>query len=67
MAPEVELTSERALQASDRGKAARFAGELLARGLFVLPHTKLYLSLAHTEADIDLTLDVMADALVAMR
>jgi glutamate-1-semialdehyde 2,1-aminomutase len=67
VAPGVELTSERALLAADRGKAFRFAGELLARGLFVLPHTKLYLSLAHTEADIDFTLDTMADALSAMR
>jgi glutamate-1-semialdehyde aminotransferase len=29
--------------------------------------TKLYLSLAHTDADIDWTLDVMEDALRAMR
>jgi glutamate-1-semialdehyde 2,1-aminomutase len=67
IAPQADLTSERALRAADGKRANRFGLELLARGLFVIPNTKLYISLAHTEADIDWTLDVMEDALRAMR
>lgn len=64
--PTAELTSERALRAADGRKATRFAIECLRRGIFTLPGTKLYLSLAHSDADIDWTLDVMEDALRAM-
>jgi len=67
IAPQADLSSERALRAADAKRANRFGLELLARGLFVIPNTKLYISLAHTEADIDWTLDVMEDALRAMR
>jgi len=63
--PAADLSAERALRAADARRATRFALELLARGLFVIPNTKLYISLAHTEADIDWTLDVMEDALRA--
>jgi hypothetical protein len=61
-------TSEtnRALRAADAGKATRFAVECLRRGIFTLPHTKLYLWLAHTDADVDWTLDAMEDALRAV-
>ncbi len=65
--PGADLASERALRAADANQSTRFALELLARGLFVLPGTKLYISLAHTETDIDWTLDVMEDTLRAMR
>jgi glutamate-1-semialdehyde 2,1-aminomutase len=65
--PHVALDSERALRAADTRRATRFALELLRRGLFVLPNTKLYLSLAHTEADVDWTLDVMEDVLREIR
>jgi glutamate-1-semialdehyde aminotransferase len=57
------LTSERGLRAADGKRGVAFALECLARGLFVLPNTKLYISLAHTDADIDWTLDVMEDVL----
>ncbi len=67
VSPEVDLSSERALRAADAKQATRFALELLRRGLFVIPNTKLYISLAHTDADIDWTLDVMEDALRAIR
>jgi glutamate-1-semialdehyde 2,1-aminomutase len=56
--PAADLASERALRLADSRAAARFALGLVARGVFALPHTKLYLSLAHTEADIDWTLDI---------
>ncbi|MBI4013846.1 MAG: aminotransferase class III-fold pyridoxal phosphate-dependent enzyme [Candidatus Rokubacteria bacterium] len=65
--PGADLASERALRAADGKRAGRFGLELLRRGLFVIPNTKLYLSLAHTEADIDWTLDVMEDALHTVR
>jgi glutamate-1-semialdehyde 2,1-aminomutase len=61
--PDVPLTSERATRVADGRKAARFAIECLRRGVFTLPGTKLYLSLAHSDADVDWTLDVMDDAL----
>jgi glutamate-1-semialdehyde 2,1-aminomutase len=64
--PGAELTSERALRAADGRKAARFAIECLRRGIFTLPGTKLYLSLAHTDTDVDWTLDVMEDVLRSM-
>jgi glutamate-1-semialdehyde 2,1-aminomutase len=61
--PGADLGTERATRAADGRKATRFAVECLRRGIFTLPHTKLYLSLAHTNADIDWTLDVMEEAL----
>jgi glutamate-1-semialdehyde 2,1-aminomutase len=61
--PAVDLGADRALRAADGVKATRFAVECLRRGIFTLPHTKLYLSLAHTEADVDWTLDAMEEAL----
>jgi glutamate-1-semialdehyde 2,1-aminomutase len=57
------LTSARALRAADGRKAARFALECVRRGIFTLPGTKLYLSLAHTDQDIDWTIDAMEESL----
>jgi glutamate-1-semialdehyde aminotransferase len=39
--------------------------ELIQRGIFVVPGAKMYISLAHSDADIDATLDAFADALKA--
>jgi glutamate-1-semialdehyde 2,1-aminomutase len=64
--PAVALTSERALRAADSRKATRFALECVRRGIFTFPGTKLYLSLAHTDADVDWTVDVMDEALRAV-
>ena len=61
--PAADLGADRALRGADGGKATRFAVECLKRGIFTLPHTKLYLSLAHTDADVDWTLDAMEEAL----
>jgi glutamate-1-semialdehyde 2,1-aminomutase len=60
--PDRPIHSERDLRAADGRRATRFAHDLLARGIFTLPGTKLYLSLAHTEADVDWTLDAAEDA-----
>ncbi|MBI3455429.1 MAG: aminotransferase class III-fold pyridoxal phosphate-dependent enzyme [Candidatus Rokubacteria bacterium] len=67
VSPDADLSSERALRAADAKHATRFGLELLARGIFVIPNAKLYISLAHTEADIDWTLDVMEDVLRTLR
>ena len=61
--PAVDLSTDRALRTADGRKATRFALECLRRGIFTLPGTKLYLSLAHTDADIDWTLDAMEESL----
>ena len=67
VAPDADLSSERALKAADSRQAARFGLACLERGLFVIPGSKLYISLAHTDADLDWTLDVMEDALRTLR
>lgn len=47
---------------ADAAAARRFGTELIARGIFVNPGGKLYLSLAHTDADIDRTLEAARGA-----
>jgi glutamate-1-semialdehyde 2,1-aminomutase len=64
--PEADLSTDRALRAADGRKATRFGLECLRRGIFTIPGTKLYLSLAHTDADVDWTLDVMEESLRAV-
>jgi glutamate-1-semialdehyde 2,1-aminomutase len=61
--PEADLSTDRALRAADGRKATRFGLECLRRGIFTIPGTKLYLSLAHTDADVDWTLDAMEESL----
>ena len=48
---------------ADGAAAQRFGVEMIRRGVFVSPGGKLYLSTAHTAADIDRTLEVAADVL----
>jgi glutamate-1-semialdehyde 2,1-aminomutase len=49
-----DVTDYRTAFAADRGRARRFTLGLFRRGVFLNPmSTKLYLSLAHTEAEID--------------
>ncbi|MBO9386510.1 MAG: aspartate aminotransferase family protein [Thermomicrobium sp.] len=52
-----------ALLRADRERAVRFGLACLERGLFVNPGEKLYLSLAHSEADIARTLEIFSAAL----
>ncbi|HEY7425650.1 MAG TPA: aminotransferase class III-fold pyridoxal phosphate-dependent enzyme [Gemmataceae bacterium] len=61
------LRNHRDLLRADRGKAVRFGHELIRRGVYCTPGGKLYLSLAHTDADIDRTLKVAAEALQAVK
>ena len=51
---------------ADAASARQFGIELIRRGIFVTPGGKLYLSLAHTDADIDRTLDAAGEALKAV-
>ncbi|MDA0746527.1 MAG: aspartate aminotransferase family protein [bacterium] len=48
---------------ADAATAREFCKAMIRRGIFFNPGNKLYLSLAHTEEDIDLTLEVAAEVL----
>jgi glutamate-1-semialdehyde 2,1-aminomutase len=52
---------------ADKDLGWRWAMELLARGLLVNPNEKFYVSIAHTDADVDHTLGVVDEAFAAMR
>ena len=52
---------------ADVGAARQFGIEMIKRGIFFNPGGKLYFSLAHTEADVDRTLEVAEAALRRVR
>lgn len=54
------------LQAHDRALGRRWGVECIKRGLLVNPNEKFYLSIAHTDADVDRTLQVCDEALAAV-
>lgn len=54
------------LQAHDRGLGLRWGLECLKRGLLVNPNEKFYISLAHTDADVDRTLEICDAAFAAV-
>ncbi|MGH2461470.1 MAG: aspartate aminotransferase family protein [Chloroflexota bacterium] len=55
------------LQAHDRALGLRWGVECLKRGLLVNPNEKFYVSTAHTEADLDRTLEICDAAFAAVR
>jgi glutamate-1-semialdehyde 2,1-aminomutase len=55
------------LLTSDTALNLRWSVELLKRGILVNPNEKFYLSLAHTEADVDRTLETCDQAFAAIR
>jgi glutamate-1-semialdehyde 2,1-aminomutase len=59
------ILSEGDLRGADGKRAVRLGHEFIRRGIFVVPGAKMYLSLAHSEADIDKTLQAFSDALKA--
>ena len=63
---EQEVVDWRSCLAADAERAYRLGLELIRRGLFVTPGGKLYLSLAHTDEDLDRTLETFEDAFQAM-
>ena len=64
--PKRRITMDRDLREADAKRAARLGLELIRRGVFVVPGGKMYLSLAHSDSDIETTLSVFADALKAV-
>ena len=54
------------LQAHDRSLGLRWGTECLKRGLLVNPNEKFYVSLAHTDADVDRTLEICDAAFAAI-
>ncbi|MFO1320811.1 MAG: aspartate aminotransferase family protein [Burkholderiales bacterium] len=52
---------------SDKDLGWRWAMALLERGLLVNPNEKFYISLAHTQADVERTLKIMDDAFASLR
>ncbi|GAA2584273.1 glutamate-1-semialdehyde 2,1-aminomutase [Dactylosporangium fulvum] len=49
--------------ATDRAAAARFHRALFTRGINIVPRGLWFLSVAHTDADIDRTVEIVAEAL----
>lgn len=60
------LRNHRDLLHADRKKATQFGYELIRRGIYCTPGGKLYLSLAHSDADVDQTVAMAAEALRAI-
>jgi glutamate-1-semialdehyde 2,1-aminomutase len=61
------LRNHRDLLRADKKKAVQFGYELIRRGVYCTPGGKLYLSLAHSDADIDRTVEVAGEALKVLR
>ena len=55
------------LLTADKDLHLRWSIELLKRGILVNPNEKFYLSLAHTDADVDRTLQSCEEAFAALR
>jgi glutamate-1-semialdehyde 2,1-aminomutase len=53
--------------ACDQARYSDLIVELLRRGVFTLPGGRWYLSTAHTDADIDRTIEVFGQSLKAQR
>jgi glutamate-1-semialdehyde 2,1-aminomutase len=60
------LRNHRDLLRADRKKAVQFGYELIRRGVFCTPGGKLYLSLAHSEDDLDRTVERAREAFKAI-
>jgi glutamate-1-semialdehyde 2,1-aminomutase len=58
-----EVTDYRTYAAADRSAASRFGTYLLRHGINIRPGGRFFISSAHSDADIDQTLDVAAAAL----
>lgn len=65
--PSLPLKNHRDLLRTDRKKALTFSHELIRRGIYCLPGGKMYLSLAHTDADIDRTVDSIREAMAMVQ
>jgi glutamate-1-semialdehyde 2,1-aminomutase len=59
-------TSWESLLAADKDLGLRWAIELIKRGVLVNPNEKFYVSIAHTDDDVDRALEVVDDAFEAL-
>jgi glutamate-1-semialdehyde 2,1-aminomutase len=55
------------LTTADKDLGYRWAIELMKRGLVVNPNEKFYISIAHSDADVDRTLGIVDEAFAALR
>jgi glutamate-1-semialdehyde 2,1-aminomutase len=55
------------LTTADKELGWRWSIELIKRGLLVNPNEKFYISIAHTDADVDRTLAIVDEAFAALR
>jgi len=55
------------LTTANKDLGLRWALELLKRGLLVNPNEKFYISIAHTDADVDETLAIVDQAFIALK
>jgi glutamate-1-semialdehyde 2,1-aminomutase len=68
----VRFTARQVLQSwedlltADKDLGQKWAIELIKRGILVNPNEKFYISLAHTDADVDVTLEAVEAAFAAM-
>ncbi|WDZ82657.1 aspartate aminotransferase family protein [Micromonospora cathayae] len=67
LTPAAAVRDYRDFAATDRAGMGVLHRELLARGVNVVPRGLWFLSAAHTDDDVDRTLEVVADALRALR
>jgi len=67
--PEAREASKRAVDAIAKNKdlGLRWALELLKRGLLVNPNEKFYISIAHTDADVEQTLGIVDQAFATLK
>lgn len=61
-----QLRDHRDMLHADKKKAVQFGYELIRRGVYCSPGGKLYLSLAHSDEDLDRTIEIAEDALKAL-
>jgi len=60
--PRQDLRSWEDLLTADKDLGQRWAVELIKRGILVNPNEKFYISIAHTDADVDRTLEAVDSA-----
>ena len=65
--PTHAIRADRDLAGADGALATRLGHELIRRGIFVIPGAKMYISLAHSDTDIDQTLAAFEDSLLALK
>ncbi len=62
-----EMRNHRDTLKADKQKAVRFGYELIRRGVYCTPGGKLYLSLAHSDEDVERTLEVVEEVMTALK